>query len=152
MMKNLRCYMEFDFDLPSVSDDEVREIEVIKDGKCYGVFHVKHQFVNSPKWLLEWRRATAKLSKRERERIDSPQTEADILLRRSVVIRMFVENYVTKSAGIPVKGDGQWKHTASNLIAYLSDQRAYWIFQELDEFSSEESNFETEALEDAQKN
>lgn len=152
MMKNLRCYMEFDFDLPSVSDDEVREIEVIKGGKCYGVFHVKHQFVNSPKWLLEWKRATAKLSKRERARIDDPQTEEDVMLRRGVVIRMFVENYITKSAGIPVKGDGQWKHSASNLVAFLSDQRAYWIFQELDEFSSEESNFQTEAVEEAKKN
>ena len=143
--------MEFDFDLPSVSDDEVREIEVIKGGKSYGVFHVKHQFVNSPKWLLEWKRATAKLSKRERSRIDDPQTEDDVMLRRSVVIRMFVENYVTKSAGIPVK-DSVWKHTTANLVAFLSDQRAYWIFQELDEFSSEESNFQTEALEEAKKN
>lgn len=143
--------MEFDFDLPSVADDEVREIEITKGGKSYGVFHVKHQFVNSPKWLLEWRRATAKLSKREKDRIDNPQTEADVLLRRGVVIRMFVENYVTKSAGIPVK-DNAWKHTNANLIAYLSDQRAYWIFQELDEFSAEESNFQTEAVEDDKKN
>lgn len=143
--------MEFDFDLPTVPDDEVREIEVIKNGKSYGVFHVKHQFSNSPKWLLEWRRATAKLSKRERDRIDNPQTEDDILLRRGVVIRMFVENYVTKSDGIPVK-DGVWKHTTSNLVKFLSDTRAYWIFQELDEFSSEESNFQSEAVEDAKKN
>lgn len=143
--------MEFDFDLPSVSDDEVREIEVLKNGKCYGVFNVKHQFVNSPKWLLEWRRSTAKLSKREKARIDDPQTEEDVLLRRGVVIRMFVENYITKSDGIPVK-DGVWKHSTANVVKFLSDPRAYWIFQELDEFSSEESNFQSEAVEEAKKN
>ncbi|NWK96707.1 hypothetical protein DM806_13760 [Sphingobium lactosutens] len=143
--------MEFDFDLPSVSDDEVREIEIVKNGKSYGVFRVKHQFVSSPKWLLEWKRATARLSQRERQRIDDAQVEADVLLRRSVVIKMFVENYIVKSEGIPVK-NGTWKHSSANLVTFLSDPRAYWIFQELDEFSSQESNFAVEATEESKKN
>jgi hypothetical protein len=143
--------MEFDFDLPTVSDDEIREIEITKNGKSYGVFNVKHQFVNSPKWLLEWKRATAKLSKREKDRIDNAQTEADVLLRRAVVIKMFVENYVTKSEGIPLKS-GTWKHTSADLVKFLTIPEAYWIFQELDEFSSEESNFSVEATEESKKN
>lgn len=143
--------MEFDFDLPTVSDDEVREIEVIRDGKSYGVYHVKHQFVGSPKWLLEWRRATGKLSKREQARVDDPQTEEDILLKRRAVIRMFVECYITKSADIPVKG-GEWKHSTENLVKFLSDPRAHFVFLELDEFSSDQSNFLVANAETAKKN
>lgn len=142
--------MDFDFDLPVVSADDAREIEVTANGKSYGIFHVRHQFVNSPKWLLEFKRGTAKLSKRERTRFDDPQTEEDIVFRRSVVIRMFVDNYVVKSSGIPIKA-GEWKHSTDNLVKYLCQPQAYFVFQELDEFASELSNFQSKAVADAQK-
>jgi hypothetical protein len=142
--------MDFDFDLPTANPDDVREIEIMRDGKSYGIFSVKHQFVSSPKWLLEYKRAMNKLSKRERARSDDAQTEEDIVIRRRVVIRMLVENYITKSEGVPVK-DGVWTHSTENLFKFLSDDRAFFIFQEIDEFASELSNFQNEAVADAKK-
>lgn len=141
---------EFDFDGLTVPADEVREIEVTKNGKSWGVYHVKHQFVGSPKWLLDWRRATGTLSKREQQRVDDPQTEEDILLKRRTVIRMFVESYIVDSFGIPGKG-GEWKHSKAKLIEFLSDPRAHFVFLELDEFSSEVSNFTSENADEAKK-
>ncbi|MGU3389170.1 hypothetical protein [Sphingomonas sp. M1A8_2b] len=134
--------MEFEFDLPTFDADDAREIEVVKDGKSYGVFYVKHQFVGSPKWLLDYKRATAKLSNNEKKRIDELNTEDDILLRRKVLIRMFVEKYVTDSKSLPVKG-GTWKHSTEALIKFFMLPQAFFVYQELDAFSADESNFQT---------
>lgn len=134
--------MEFEFDLPTFNAEESREFEVVKDGKSYGVFHVKHQFVGSPKWLLDYKKATAKLSQNEKRRIDELNTEEDILLRRNVLIRMFVERYVTNSTGIPIKA-GTWKHSTENLIKFFMHPQAFWVYQELDAYSADEANFQT---------
>ncbi len=134
--------MEFEFDLPTFDAEESREFEVVKDGKSYGVFHVKHQFVGSPKWLLDYKKATAKLSQNEKRRIDELNTEEDILLRRNVLIRMFVEKYVTNSTGIPIKS-GTWKHSTENLIKFFMHPQAFWVYQELDAYSADEANFQT---------
>jgi len=133
--------MEFEFDLPSVNPDEVREIEVIKDGKSYGVYFVKPFISGSPQYMLDYRRALAKLSKREKARVGDPQTVEDVQLHRGLLIRLFVEKYVTKSEGIPLKS-GVWKHTNENLIKFLTQPAAWFIYQELDEFSAETSNSE----------
>lgn len=141
--------MEFDFDLPEAVD-ETRECEVVRNGKCYGVFTVKHQFVGSPEWQIAYKRHNAKLSKRERERIDDPQTTEDIMLRRKMLIGFFVSNYVVASRDVPRK-DGEWKHSTANLIEYLTNPHAQFIYQELDEFSAELANFRTADLKDAEK-
>lgn len=137
--------MDFEFDLPTFDADDVREFGVFKNGKSYGVFHVKHQFQNSPKWLLDYKKATAKLSANEKRRIEELNTEDDILLRRGVLVRMFVEKYVTDSTGIPLK-TGTWKHTSENLIKFLMNPQAYWVYQELDAYSADEANYQTAAV------
>ncbi len=58
---------------------------------------------------------------------------------------MFVEKYVTNSTGIPVKG-GTWKHTSENLIKFFMHPQAFWVYQELDAYSADESNFQTAAV------
>lgn len=141
--------MEFDFDLPEAVD-ETREVEIHKNGKCYGVFTVKHQFAGSPEWQIAYKRHTAKLSKRERERIDDPQTTDDVLLRRKVLIGFFVNNYIVNSRDVPRK-DGEWKHSAANVLEYLTNPHAMFIYQELEEFSSEVANFRAAEVKDAEK-
>ncbi|KKI22333.1 hypothetical protein, partial [Sphingomonas sp. Ag1] len=131
--------MEFDFDLPETVD-ETREIEVRKDGKCWGVFDVKHQFVGSPEWLIDYKRHTAKLSRRERDRIDDPQTAEDIQLRREILISFFVDKFVTNSKAIPLK-TGEWKHSKNALVAYLSSPAVMFVYEELSDFSSDAANY-----------
>jgi hypothetical protein len=141
--------MEFDFDLPETVD-ETREIEVRKDGKCWGVFDVKHQFVGSPEWLIDYKRHTAKLSRRERDRIDDPQTAEDIQLRREILISFFVDKFVTNSKAIPLK-TGEWKHSKNALVAYLSNPAVMFVYEELSDFSSDAANYRAAEVKDAEK-
>lgn len=141
--------MEFDFDLPETVD-ETREIEVRRDGKCYGVFTVKHQFVGSPEWLIDYKRHTGKLSRRERDRIDDPQTADDIQLRRETLIGFFVDKFVTDSKDIPLK-TGEWKHTKANLMAYLSNPKVMFVYEELSDFASDGANYRAAEIKDAEK-
>lgn len=141
--------MEFDFDLPE-ADDEVREIEVRKDGKCYGLFTVRHQFIGSPEWLVDYKRHNAKLSRRERDRIDDPQTVEDFQLRRKQLVSFFVDKFVTNSTNVPLKS-GEWKHSKEALTAYLSTPRAAFVYDELSDFSTDVANYRAADLKDAQK-
>lgn len=141
--------MEFEFDLPETVD-ETREIEVRKDGKSYGVFHVKHQFVGSPEWLIGYKRHTAKLSRRERERLDDPQTAEDIQFRRELLISFFVDKFVTDSKDIPLKS-GEWKHNKKALVAYLSNPKAQFVYEELSDFSADAANYQATDVLDAEK-
>lgn len=141
--------MEFDFGLPEAVD-ETREVEVHKGGRCYGVFTLKHQFTGSPEWQLAFKRHNAKLTKRERERIEDPQTVEDFVLRRKQLFGFFIANYIVDSREVPRK-DGEWKHSTANLIEYLTNPHAAFIYDELEDFSVELANFRAVDVKDSEK-
>lgn len=141
--------MEFNFDLPETVD-ETREVEIHKDGKCYGVFTVKHQFLGSPEWQIAYKRHTAKLSRRERERYDDPQTPEDVQGRRELLISFFVDKFVVDSKDIPLKS-GEWKHSKAALVSYLSNPRALFVYDELSDFSSDVANYRAADVKAAEK-
>lgn len=117
------------------------------EGESYGEFTVYEQNQYSPLFGKRLADARKLLSPADRKRIENPKTEDDILLGRKIVIRNFVDHYL-ESCKIP-KGDGKGFYGKEAALEYFTHPDMFWVFIEVDSFSSELGNFRAEAVEES---
>lgn len=144
------------FKLPTPVTDNAIWTEVWKDGESFGKFKVAYQDTNSPTWNLRFKQATDLLSKSERHRAENPKNEEDVLIKRHLYIRILAAHYIVDSQMVAANGTIM-KHNFADVLELLMTPELYFIAQELDQFSVDDSNFKAaqqvkEAAEEAKKN
>lgn len=122
------------------------------DGNCFGKIKAKHQNLKAPAWSLAFMRAFDQLTQSEQIRIDNPKTDADVLLKRRLLLSLLVSNYVTDSALLDDEGNAV-EHNEATVLGFLIDPENWDLAQDFDKAVSNPSNFRVEqAAKDAKKN
>lgn len=122
------------------------------DGNCFGKIKAKHQNLKAPAWSLSFMRAVDQLTQSEQNRIDNPKTEADVLLKRRLLLSVLVLNYVVDSALLDDEGN-EVEHNEATVLGFLIDPENWDLAQDFDKSVSNPSNFRVEqAAKEAKKN
>lgn len=131
--------MKFKKPTPISSDAVWTEI-YDRDGVNYGKFKCKYMNLDSPEYLLKYRRAADQLTQSEKVRADNPKAPEDVLIRRSLVLSILASSYIVDSA-ILDENDEVITHSSEVVTAYITDPDFYFVAQELDAFVTNASNF-----------
>jgi hypothetical protein len=135
-----------------VSSDAIWTDIYDDEGINYGKFKVKYMNLDSPEYLLKYRRAADQLSQSEKIRADAPKTPEDVLIRRRLVLGILAADYIVDSAILDAD-DQPMEHSFATVTAFITDPEYYFVAQELDRFATNASNFKAkEAAAVAKKN